>query len=1126
MAHHQISQPSAFITPGTSHKATLRVGTWNVRTLNSQSDGIDRCEELRANLERYKIDICCISESKLASTGELSIGNWKLIYSGKVTGNRTQGVAVMMNDRSKRSLVSYQCVSERLMSVSFSLAKSKLHVVSAYAPTEDKREETKESFYQALQKLLDTFPKRDRVMIAGDFNAQLGGQDRSSWDGALGSFCLGRKITDNGTKLLSFCSANQLVVRNTFFQQKDIHLATWVGPSGVLANQIDHIIVRRFDAKFVNNCKVLRGTSLDSDHHLLRAECKLPPHAFQQRDTKARMRMNVDKLADTGTAKAFDERVHAAWQNEMHADHDHHESWEHFRTVLQQTQKELLLEHESPQKDWLSEQTKLLLDKKQAAWTSLVKLRMIEKSWATHIRDGRKKHSAGQVPDSSGPQWEKNYKIKRRTHCEFEKNRGAPFSLNRPSDGSSSNCGVASSSVAQSYGHLQCGSNPNCGAASPTEVKSYGQDQPRGMTVEAARQSYRASKNAARKAVAHDKRQHWQKLAAELEDYFQRGDLHKAYKAVKLRTDAAGKHKQMPDNMRRSDGTPAMGPQQNAQLKKQYFSDLLNVSRDARPDLSKCTLPEQTSAIDDSPPSLEETQLMIDRLKNHKAAGVDEIAAEILKGGGQSLVTWLHEIIVGVWASGVAPKEWKQALIVPVFKSGDATLLDNYRGISLLSIPGKVYSMLIGHRLKGWADQQLLDVQCGFRPARGCTDAIFGLRRIHEEALKKQLNLSTCFIDLSKAYDCINRELAWHTFELRGVPAKLISLLRDLHTDTECAIKGDHKAKDSWFEVRTGFKQGDVNAPLLFNLFIDTVVRCLMPLLQQSGVTFVYKMDGQLRESKTRDLQEIAWILMFADDIAFITDNDDQMQIALQIIDSTFSEWGLEMSLKKTKVMHLQADAGTECSGNQLSIARGQIEFVSQFKYLGSLSSVNLSMQPEIANRLAKAGGAFHGLVRLWGDKHLSRKVKLSIYKTVVQATLLYGCETWAVPKAMISMLDTFQMRCLRRICGISLWQKMTNESVRKMCSIEAISNIVQYRRLRWLGHLARMGDERLPKQLLFGTMLSTNNRSRKRGRTVKCWIDYARDDLSRLKISYHWYRLAQDRSKWRETICKLLEHT
>ena len=79
-----------------------------------------------------------------------------------------------------------------------------------------------------------------------------------------------------------------------------------------------------------------------------------------------------------------------------------------------------------------------------------------------------------------------------------------------------------------------------------------------------------------------------------------------------------------------------------------------------------------------------------------------------------------------------------------VFKLGDACVLDNYRGISLLSIPGKVYSMIIGSRMKDWADHPLLDIQSGFRPYRGCNDAIFGLRRVHEEDVKQHRNFFSC----------------------------------------------------------------------------------------------------------------------------------------------------------------------------------------------------------------------------------------------------------------------------------------------------------------------------------------------------------------------------------------------
>lgn len=224
-----------------------------------------------------------------------------------------------------------------------------------------------------LQRLVDGIPRRDMLMIMGDFNAQLGAQDRSAWDGALGKFCLGKHITGNGTKLLSFCSANQLVVRNTFFQQKDIHLATWVGPSGHLGNQIDYIIVRKADAISVHNCRAFKGTSLESDHRLVRAKCSLPTHCFQMRRVHAQARVDVTRLEDAEVAQAFQQRVDAALQTQSHA--DAHASWDSFLAVIQQAQKELLRERDKPQQDWLTEPTKALLTQKQTAWAHLVRVR-------------------------------------------------------------------------------------------------------------------------------------------------------------------------------------------------------------------------------------------------------------------------------------------------------------------------------------------------------------------------------------------------------------------------------------------------------------------------------------------------------------------------------------------------------------------------------------------------------------------------------------------------------------------------------------------------------------------------------------------------------------------------------
>ena len=198
---------------------------------------------------------------------------------------------------------------------------------------------------------------------------------------------------------------------------------------------------------------------------MVRAECRLPPHAFQQSNARPRLRLNPAKLAEAGVAQSFEHHIHTASQ-QPHA--NHLDSWAQFMTAVQQASAQLLLEHSRPQKDWLTEPTKALLANKQSAWLLLVQMRMNEKKGPPVSVTG--KRNPGQVP--SGPQM-------------GMKRKDAPSVFSEKSHGASS-----------SFGGLQCGSSPNCGVASPIEVKSYGH------AVEEARQSYRAAKNAARKAVA------------------------------------------------------------------------------------------------------------------------------------------------------------------------------------------------------------------------------------------------------------------------------------------------------------------------------------------------------------------------------------------------------------------------------------------------------------------------------------------------------------------------------------------------------------------------------------------------------------------------------------------------
>ena len=116
-----------------------------------------------------------------------------------------------------------------------------------------------------------------------------------------------------------------------------------------------------------------------------------------------------------------------------------------------------------------------------------------------------------------------------------------------------------------------------------------------------------------------------------------------------------------------------------------------------------------------APLSEEEIVIAISELRSGKAPGLDGISLEMFRLGGGETTRWLKSLFNTIWATESVPKDWQSQLLVPLHKKGSRTTCDNYRGIALLSIPGKVFAKAILNRLKPRAEQLLHKGQCGFR---------------------------------------------------------------------------------------------------------------------------------------------------------------------------------------------------------------------------------------------------------------------------------------------------------------------------------------------------------------------------------------------------------------------------
>ncbi|BHF68719.1 hypothetical protein SprV_0301175800 [Sparganum proliferum] len=357
--------------------------------------------------------------------------------------------------------------------------------------------------------------------------------------------------------------------------------------------------------------------------------------------------------------------------------------------------------------------------------------------------------------------------------------------------------------------------------------------------------------------------------------------------------------------------------------------------------------------------------------------GSDAIPAEVYKHGGPQLMDHLTALFQEMWRQGEVRQDFKDATIVPLYKrKGNRQVCDNHRGISLLNMPGKIFARILLNRLNNHLEQGLLpESQCGFRRHRGTTDMIFAVRQLQEKCQEMRTHLYSTFVDLTKAFDTVNREGLWKIMQKFGCPERFIQMVRQLH---------------------------------------DGMMTTDGHLLNQRRMRF------QSRVSTTTVHE-----LLFADDCALNTTSEEEMQRSMDLFSAACENFGLVINTQKTVVMH-QPPPNTATAPNappQISVNGTQLQVVENFPYLGSTLSRNTKIDDEVANRISKASQAFGRLQStVWNRHGLQLSTKLKMYRAVILPTLLYGAETWTMYTKQARRSNYFYLSCLRRILKLK-WQ-------------------------------------------------------------------------------------------------------
>ena len=156
-----------------------------------------------------------------------------------------------------------------------------------------------------------------------------------------------------------------------------------------------------------------------------------------------------------------------------------------------------------------------------------------------------------------------------------------------------------------------------------------------------------------------------------------------------------------------------------------------------------------------------------------------------------------------IWKTQQWPQDWKRSILIPIPKKDSTKECANHLKIALISHAGNVMLKILHSRLQHYANQELPDVQSGFRKGRGHRDQIANIRWIIDKIREFQKNIYLCFIDYNKAFDCVDHDKLWKILREMGIPDHLPCLLRNLYEGQEATVKTLYGITD-WFKIEKG----------------------------------------------------------------------------------------------------------------------------------------------------------------------------------------------------------------------------------------------------------------------------------------------------------------------------------
>jgi len=497
-----------------------------------------------------------------------------------------------------------------------------------------------------------------------------------------------------------------------------------------------------------------------------------------------------------------------------------------------------------------------------------------------------------------------------------------------------------------------------------------------------------------------------------------------------------------------------------------YFKDLLNVNVNVDKNhyaVIKQTLSDHaqncTYCIVNTPLCLnmlftnEEVSNVLKSFANNKAPGLDGIVIEMVKAGKEILLPYLVSLFNLILNTGTFPLEWSKAILMPLHKKGHTNDVNNYRGIALLSVLGKVFTKCLTVRLSNYYETQKLmfEEQAGFRRGHSTIDQLFILQTCVTKYLSKPNGRVYCaYIDFSKAFDSVSHDHLFFKLIQDGVHGKFLSIMMSMYSQLKSCIKVENgKYLSEWFQCKTGTRQGCMLSPTLFIIYLNIfLTECKE--LNSLGIYI----DEQFHS---------LMLLLYADDMLEISDTVGRLQKLLNQLESFCSKWGLNVNLDKTKVMVFR-HGGPLRRYEKWYYKGNKLEVVPFYKYVGLITTSRMNLvlaQKTLATQAAKTIFLVKKANIVSGGLMPSTLFKL--FDKLILPILFYGSEIWGCNPH--KCIETVQIKFLKYVLNVPL--SAPNAAVLGDCGRYPVAIHANLRAVKYWLKVRNMSDDRLPKAAL-----------------------------------------------------------